>query len=216
MIDTFKAAKWFIKKNKLAVDYRNYQNLKLNKLLYFSELMHYSVYKEKMFDKEFVAFENGPVVYDVYTNYRWNDLKHYPVGDIHIDYDIGLKIMQIVNFLYAHKSETELVSMTHEHNIWKEKEPFIHRYGYQYFNSPKIEFENASSDLIDFYSEIFNTYKDVDFDNLEMRQIGQNYYYYFKNKIQLDETILSELAEYPKFEDPQFIVEYIDGDVVLA
>lgn len=214
MIDTFKAAKWFIKKNKLAVDYRNYQNLKLNKLLYFSELMHYSVYKEKMFDKEFVAFENGPVVYDVYTNYRRWDLKYYPEENIDIEYHIGLQIMKIINFLYAHRSDDELVSITHSHNIWKEKEhllPFN-----RFYNSPPIDFENTSPDLMEFYSNIFNAYKDVDFDNLEMRQIGQNYYYYFKDKINLDETILSELADYPKFDDPQFIVDYIDGEVVLA
>lgn len=214
MINTFDAAKWFIKKNNFAVDYQNYQNLKLNKLLYFSELMHFSVFKEKMFDKDFVAFENGPVVYDIYTNYRRWDLKYHPSEDIEIKYNIGLQIMKIINFLYAHKSDNELIENTHSHNIWKEKIDLIP--SNRYYNSPKIEFKNASQDLIEFYSNIYNAYKDVNFDNLVMIQIGKNYFYYFKDKIHLDEKILSELAEYPKFEDPQFIVDYIDGEVVLA
>lgn len=209
MINTFDAAEWFIKKNKLATDYRN---LKLNNLLYFSELMHFSVLKEKMFDKDFIAVENGVIVYDIYTHHG-RVPKYSKNEDIETKYNIGLQIMKIINFLYAHKSDNELIEIIHSHNIWKEKTDLI---PFNNFDNLKIEFKNASQDLIEFYSNIYNAYKDVNFDNLVMRQIGENYFYYFKDKIHLDEKMLSELSEYPKFEEPQFIVGCIDGEIVLA
>lgn len=210
MINIFDAAEWFIKKNKLVADY---QNLKLNNLLYFSELMHFSVFKEKMFDKDFIAVENGVIVYDIYTNHHGRIPKYSKNEDIETKYDTGLQIMKIINFLYAHKSDNELIEIIHSHNIWKEKTDLI---SLNNFDILKIEFKNAYQDLIEFYSNIYNAYKDVNFDNLVMKRIGENYFYYFKDKIHLDEKMLSELAEYPKFEEPQFIVDYINGEVVLA
>lgn len=210
VLDTFNAAKWFIKKNK----FFNYQNLRINKLLYFSELMYYSNFNEKLLDKDFVAFDNGPVIYDVYVSYRYDNLDQYPEEEIVIDDKDILKTMNIVNFLYSDKSPNELSTITHEHNIWKEKKPLIK---VNRFNrSPKIEFDSATPDLKEYYVNIFNIYKNVDFDNLVKIHIGKNTFYYFQKELQLDDNIIRELLQYPKYDDPQFIEDIIDGEIILS
>lgn len=63
MLSGNEVARWFIFHNpELASGYID-ENTKINKLLYFSNLMYYCIHNEYLIKDEFVAFPNGPVVF---------------------------------------------------------------------------------------------------------------------------------------------------------
>ena len=201
-------AKWFIKKNpELSSGYID-GNTKINKLLYFANLFSYAVLNEKMISDEFVAFPNGPVVYSVYRDYRYNGLNRIPSEDIEVD-DKFLKILEIVNFVYGNKEKEELVEISHEHNLWKDVKEWIP-------SNPPIVFENAHEDLIEKCKNIYKAYEIVDFSNLKKEVIGGNVYYYDKENISsIPDDILNELMDKPLNKEAMFIEE-IEGEFVLS
>lgn len=69
-------AKWFI--NEL-----HPEPLKLQKLLYLSQGFSFAFYDEELFSDEIEAWVHGPVVPNVYREY-----KHYQYNPIDIDYEI--------------------------------------------------------------------------------------------------------------------------------
>ena len=78
MLKAHDVAKWFIYKNpELASGYID-ENTKVNKLLYFSNLMYRCVEDDRLISDDFIAFPNGPVVYSVYRDYRYNGLNSLP------------------------------------------------------------------------------------------------------------------------------------------
>lgn len=108
MIDTMVLAKYVLSINP---DLRvgNYDNnLKLNKLLYFSSLMYFSVFKENLINNSFERWDNGPVIRDVYKEFRYNDLISNSECETNIVSDKEKTIIQIVNFIYGNKTSNEL------------------------------------------------------------------------------------------------------------
>jgi len=125
-LDTHEVAKWFIYNNpELAYGYLD-ENVKLNKLLYFSNLMYYCVEKENLLDEEFIAFPKGPVVFSIYRDYRFKGLNAMPISD-----DVRnlgseqRQILNIISFVYGNKDANELIDETHRHSLWKDVSCFI-------------------------------------------------------------------------------------------
>ncbi len=118
MINAKEAAKWFIYRNpELSSGYID-ENTKINKLLYFSNLMHYCVDHKVLFDEEFVAFPNGPVVFSVYRDYRYHGLNLLPQQSPRIE-GIQGQILDIINFVYGDMSADQLVKESHTHSLWR-------------------------------------------------------------------------------------------------
>lgn len=209
MMNSKEVSKWFIYNNPNLAKGLIDENIKVNKLLYFSQLMFYAVHKEKMLNEDFVAFPNGPVVYGVYADYRYGGLDSYVKDPIVIPDKKMEKVLQIINFLYASKSARDLIDETHCHNLWASVKKFIP-------NNPKIIFENAESELVEYYSNIYDTYKDFDFSKIGREKINENVYYYDKTKIKMTEEILEQLYSMPKFSEAQFIEDIVDGEIVLS
>lgn len=201
-------AKWFIRKNAYLSSGYIDENTKINKLLYFANLYSYAILDEKMIDDKFVAFRNGPVVYSIYRDYRYNGLNRYPKNEVQID-DKYSKILDIVNFVYGNKGKDELVNISHEHNVWSDVKSMIP-------NNPEIIFENASEELLDKCKNIYETYKNFDFNKIKREVICRNVYYYDIDNIpELTDKMINELMELPRNHEPQFI-EVIEGELVLS
>ena len=97
MIDTMVLAKYVLSINP-DLKVGNYDNnLKLNKLLYFSSLMYFSVFKENLINNSFERWDNGPVIRDVYIEFRYNDLISNSECETNVVSDKEKIIIQIVN-----------------------------------------------------------------------------------------------------------------------
>lgn len=200
-------ARWFISRNpELASGYID-ENTKVNKLLYFSNLMYHCIYNENLISDDFVAFPRGPVIFSIYRDYRYNNLGRSMQYDVNPDKK-ELKILNIINFIYGNRTTEELVGESHTHSLWKNVEHLIP-------NNPKINFENIDPELIEYNKVLYRTYADLDFANLAKEKINDNIYYYFKNSFEMTDEIIEKLESFDKYDEPKFI-EMINGELVVS
>ncbi|MDD5327181.1 MAG: DUF4065 domain-containing protein [Phycisphaerae bacterium] len=97
-------------------------NLKLQKLLYYAQGFHLAMYGEPLFDDPIEAWRYGPVVVDIYHNYKANDNKPLPVPE-NIDLSLySKKVKHLLNDvyeIYGQFSALKLANLTHEEAPWK-------------------------------------------------------------------------------------------------
>lgn len=207
MLSGNEVAKWFIFHNpELASGYID-ENTKINKLLYFSNLMYYCINNKNLINEDFIAFPNGPVVFSVYRDYRYNGLNSLP-QQIITPTEIQLKILNIINFIYGNASTDELVNESHTHSLWKDVQHLIP-------NNPKIEFKNVEPELVAYNKALYNIYADIDFSNIVKEKIKNNIYYYFKDSFDMTDEIIDKLSTFDKYDEPKFL-EIIDGELVVS
>lgn len=118
----YEISNWLLEKNPTLYFGTYDGNVVLNKLLYFSNLMYYSVYNENLIEEKFEKWTNGPVIREIYTDYRHNNCSNIKK---HSNVKISPKVktvLNIVNFVYGDLSAKSLSDETHKHSIWKEQE----------------------------------------------------------------------------------------------
>ncbi len=207
MINAKEAAKWFIYRNpELASGYID-ENTKINKLLYFSNLMHYCVDHNVMLDEGFVAFPNGPVVFSVYRDYRYHGLNLLPRQSPQIEGMQG-QILDIINFVYGGMSAERLVRESHTHSLWKDVQHLIPE-------NPQIDFSKVEPELAEYNRALYKTYAEMDFGALVKEKICGNVYYYLKDSFVMTDDVVERLSRFRRYEEPRFL-EYIDGELVIS
>ncbi len=207
MLNAKEAAKWFIYHNpELASGYID-ENIKVNKLLYFSNLMHYCVDHKVLFDEEFVAFPNGPVVFSVYRDYRYHGLNALPRQSPRIGGRQG-QILDIINFVYGNMSADQLVRESHTHSLWRNVQHLIP-------GNPRIDFSKVEPELAEYNRALYETYAEMDFAVLVKEKICGNIYYYLKDSFVMTEDVVEQLSHLRRYEEPRFL-EYIDGKLVIS
>ncbi|MGN0308501.1 MAG: Panacea domain-containing protein [Lachnospiraceae bacterium] len=209
ILNCHEVAKWFIYHNPgLASGYLD-ENVKLNKLLYFSSLMYYCIEEKELLDEPFVAFPKGPVIRSIYRDYRYNGLDGMPTDDYIQEIDSKQKqILNIINFVYGDRNAAELINESHEHSLWKDVESHIP-------NNPLINFKNTENELKEFYYNLFQTYEEVDFSDIKKDKINGNIFYYSKSSFEMNDEIINALSQLGQLSSPQYI-EIIDGELVLS
>lgn len=120
-------AKWFLARNKYDVDMgigdESISNLKLQKLLYYAQGCVLAITGDPLFNDEIQAWEHGPVVPDIYHQY-----KEFGRNDIEFDNDfdrsaISPQINDILEEVYnefGQYSAWKLRNMTHDETPWQE------------------------------------------------------------------------------------------------
>lgn len=208
-LNSHEVAKWFIYHNpSLASGYID-ENTKLNKLLYFSSLMYYCINEEILINEDFVAFPNGPVIQSVYRDYRYHSLRKMPETDnITGINEVQKQVLNIINFVYGEKDTASLVKESHEHSLWKDVREQIP-------NNPIIRFKNTESELITYFQNIYQAYKNVDFSQLVKEKIAGNIFYYNMNDFEMTDDVIKQLSGLGEFEEPQYL-EMVDGEIVFS
>lgn len=193
-------AKWFLLKNPSLLKGGIDENLKLNTLLCFSNLMYFSVFEQELIDDGFEKFGNVPVVKSVYDEYKYSNLCE-SIDDESNNLDPKvLQVLEIINFVYGDFSlsePTELYELTETENEYE------------------IEVNNISHDIKEFMLNLYNLYKGYNFDNIGVELIHGNRFIYFKDELELTEDILNQLKAIEKQNTATFI-EMIDGELVFS
>lgn len=200
-------AKWFISHNpELASGYID-ENTKVNKLAYFSNLMYYCVHGTSFISDEFIAFPNGPVIFSIYRDYRYNGLNAIPshLEPMEKEYE---KVLNITNFIYGGYSVADLISESHTHNLWKDVEHLIPE-------NPQIDFSTTDPALIEYNKSIYDAYSGIDFSRIRREKIGGNIYYYMDGELDITDDMVETLSAYRSNGEPKFI-ELIGGELVVS
>lgn len=201
-IDTL--AKWFLSKNpQLCGGYID-ENIKLNKLLYFSYLMYYAVTGKNLTDDKFEKWDNGPVSREIYRQYRYDNLSRFSDAKVDIEDKGVIKFLEIVNFVYSNKTARELSEETHKPSIWIDAE-----------KNKDIDFRKIAEKEKCLMKNLYTTYADMDFDRIAMEKISGNIYYYDKSNLDMSDEVVSILEKMEPKSEPMF-VENINGELVFS
>ncbi|MDV0445749.1 hypothetical protein MmiAt1_13430 [Methanimicrococcus sp. At1] len=116
MKSALEIGQYFIEKSDLSNSWEG--NTKLQKLLFFAWLIHYYKFQKSLFDDDFFAFENGPVVENVRKMYKINyfDLKNKPLPEYSIEEEETL-ILAIE--IFGDSDCDELIELSHKSPIWE-------------------------------------------------------------------------------------------------
>ena len=146
-----------------ALDVANYivntipvDNLKLQKLLYYSQAVHMVLNKsfdEPLFLEDIEAWTYGPVVPSVYRKYKSNGFNTIPAKGLKCSLNPNeIKTIDIVLSYYGSMSGVELVSKTHQEEPWrsvydehKKNNIITKRSIFNYFNSCLSFSENETN-----------------------------------------------------------------------
>jgi uncharacterized phage-associated protein len=97
-------------------------NLKLQKLLYYVQGFHLAMFDRPLFKEDVVAWTYGPVVKEVYQEYK--KYGHGAIPQPENDFEIDLTneqqdlIIDVFN-VYGQLSASKLMNLTHEEPPWK-------------------------------------------------------------------------------------------------
>lgn len=186
-------SRWFVENNRDAAYPSLNGHLKLQKLLYYAQAMKLAVHGEPLFLNKIEAWENGPVVSDMFVEYRYNNfvekVKSFPIEDYEFD-DETLQILKVVNHIYGSQTGGQLVNLTHSEEPWLElKDKAMKRL------NPEITKEKIET----YYQplkELFEMYEDFDFDSEVHEQINGNVFVYNKHETELNEDDLRNLWDF--------------------
>lgn len=200
-------AKWFIYKNpNLSRGYVD-ENTKLNKLVYFSNLMYYSLKNENLIEDNFERWDHGPVVREIYKSYRYGDLSSFQTTESPIstseNEDLN-KILNVIEFVYGEKKSEELSEETHEHNIWINSE-----------KNDDLDINKINESIKNRMRTLYELYSNLDFESIGKEKIAGNLYYFNKKEFEVTDDDIIELSDVPHQEYPIFL-EKMDGELVFS
>ena len=129
MITAKEIARYFLSKdtdkkmfNTNLVEFNNRKayegNIRLNKYLYFAQTVYLAKYGKLLFEDEFVAYDNGPVIKEIVENYPSMQASASKEPII-LPKDIE-KFLDKIYLSLENATCEELIEITHEDTAWKE------------------------------------------------------------------------------------------------
>lgn len=122
MIPARKVAKFFLSKvDEDAGD--GISNLKLQKLVYYAQAFHLAMYDEPLFAEQIEAWEHGPVVPELYRQYKEHGSGNIPDPDDFDPAEYDARSTDLLNEVYdvfGQYSAWKLRNMTHQERPWVE------------------------------------------------------------------------------------------------
>lgn len=198
-MEAIKIAKWFLNSTPSLKNEYNDGNRKLNELLYFSNLMFYSLKGENLIDEPFEKGNNGPIIREIYNDLDYTNNLDEDIKDKEI-----LQILHIIDFVYDDLSARQLPEENYKSNVWQGVE-----------KNKYIDFSNIDEKEKKLMLILYMTYADFDFQNLVTERLGGNKYYYDKRNIQMTDELISYLEGLPAFSEPMFL-EIVNGELVFS
>ncbi|MBJ6366107.1 DUF4065 domain-containing protein [Staphylococcus hominis] len=208
--NVYNIANWFYNNNLKTQENTYDGNLTLNKLLYFADSFNYVINGEKLIKQDVVGYANGPVYQEIYVDFRHHRMMSIKINNEKLDEET-IELLKIINFMFG-KSDNynKLSAITHAQSPWKNRKEDCEKVDY----NPTLDFADFDEEERTNIIELFNTYKEMNLDNLFVDKIGNNTVIYSMDTELTDEDYM-ELEALEKESDSVF-VEKIDGELVYG
>lgn len=96
-------------------DVKSYEgNIRINKYLFLTQVVYLAKYGEKLFDDDFVAYVNGPVIKDIVADYQY-------LSKLSENVNLSSDVCSFLDKIYSsleNASCEELIEITHEDPEW--------------------------------------------------------------------------------------------------
>lgn len=216
MCKAINVASWFINNDFSALNNKD-SNLKLNKLLYFAQMISLIKRNKPLFEEDLYAFENGVVVEDIRKEYCNNYSEFIKIAK-KCNYKIGKEEEEILNItknIFMDASPSELSDLTHEHKCWQDyyKKSLEDAQGKYTHNkeSAKIPIDvivRKYSDDLFLVKEMVDAFEESEVCSELKITVNGIDYYYDPREISITEDIYLKLQEFPA--DDSAYTLYID------
>ncbi|MEG2321860.1 MAG: Panacea domain-containing protein [Bacilli bacterium] len=115
--NVFDFSKWFLDNNLDTPRDTFKGNMKLQKLLFFAQLISLAKNDELLFDDTFCAFENGMVLEDIRLKYKnnLNELLEYHAKDLT---QKEKEVLELTKNIYGNENADALSKMSHQFDFW--------------------------------------------------------------------------------------------------
>lgn len=196
-------AKWFMNKDVHLRDGTNDANTKLNKMVYFSNLMYYSKFEEKLNNDIMERWDNGPVSRDIYKDYRYYNLSSSeltaPLPDK------VKKVVEIVFFVFGQRSARSLSDECHTHNIWLNGK-----------RNDVLEISNIDANVKEYMKNLYEIYETIDFDTIGIEKVNGNSFYYDKTTVDNNDEFIAFLSSFDIGLDEVPFIFKEDGEYIVS
>ena len=161
--------KWFLDHN-LDTPRNTFKgNMKLQKLLFFAQLISLAKNNSLLFEDEFCAFENGMVMEKVRLEYKNNlsSLLNYPNNELSKG---DLEVLELTKEIYGSEDADTLSNMTHQFEYWK-KYLSLSSNKFDYKNKKKAVVPNKELEKeLDNIRDVLDAYKIMNSDVVSKRE----------------------------------------------
>ena len=190
-------------------------NMKLQKLLYFAQLIHLTKYDRPLFSDPIFAFENGSVVEEIRLMYR----------DYHEDLIIASKDSQdlsneeedtifLTMELFGDASANELSDLNHMHKCWEIA--FKRSIDDKYKKKEKsvISLEDAKKHDLENINQLLSAHEQLRNHSQQKEVVNGIEFYYDPQEISITSELLEILESY-EGDEPSYTI-YKDGKLGIV
>ena len=210
-------AKFFIKRG-LDTSRNTYDgNMKLQKLLFFANLISLSETGEKLFPEPIRAFSNGCVVENVRLRYKndfanfYSDSKAFEPDFTQSEYDV----LNMTTDIFGQLSARELSNLNHSFSFWKRAyERSQQPDGYRDKDLAVIS-EDEMLDEIDKIKAVIKSYQTNRIESSH-REIINGKIFFYSPEFEMTDAIIEQLEEFSRFADDDTYSIYLEnGSLVI-
>lgn len=209
-------SKWFIKKDLDTPRNRLDGNKKLQKLLYFSQLIHLANYQEPLFKDDMYAFKHGTVVESVRREYQ--NCNHRLVNEAMMSkLEFNEKQENTLNIaidIFGNLNASELSELNHEQEAWRIYFEESNNSGWYNKNDSIIPIEEIIERDIVKVKEMLNSYNNNKSNKNSFIELNDKKFYYDPSEIKINDDIIRELSNF-KGQDSSYSI-YFDEDAGLV
>ena len=198
-MDVMDIAKWFIKRN---LDYPRDTmdgNMKLQKLLYFSQLIFLAKFDKKLFNEPINAYKNGSVVEKVRIKYRDDHYKlitESKVFEETFDENINYTL-SVVEDVFGKISAKELSDLNHLHEGWRQAYEYSKGSNdFHHKSLSEISFETVKEFDLESVRKVLDAHTSTKTSTKSFEVINGITFYFDPNEIQLTPEIIEELESF--------------------
>ncbi len=97
-------------------------HLKLQKLVYYSQAWHYTLFNQPLFEEKIEAWMHGPVIRSVYNRFQdipiYNPIMRDAIIDVPYPTSETTDLLEDINQIYGEHTAKYLEDLTHQEDPW--------------------------------------------------------------------------------------------------
>lgn len=218
MRDVYEYAKYFIK-NKLDTNPNTYDgNMKLQKLLFFANMISLAKYDKLLFEEPICAFKNGCVIEKVRLRYK-ADYNSFYNDSLNFNPDFSIEEYDVLSDtadIFGELSAKELSEINHSYDFWnKSYKNSVNINGYRCKEGSIINVDDMKAEIqkIKLILDAYHQNKIIDQNNEIINGVK---FYYDSKEVEMTEELLDELYEFSLSANEKSYTVYVDnGKLVI-
>lgn len=217
MESAFEFAKWFIREGYDSPRNTKNGNMKLQKMLYFSQLIHLAKYGSPLFQNKMYAFEKGTVVESVRQEYQYNH-DNFVMDSFFTNIELSEEQISTLNVtidIFGKCSADELSELNHEQFSWRKS---YDKSNFGNFHDKELSIIDINDILeydIDKIKDMLDAYESSKDSDDECIEVNGYKFYFNPQEIHLNDEIMIELENFEGEEDSYYVYFDESAGVVI-